>query len=306
VRYRHRGRTTRLPPAAPWRVLKLARHSAPVGTDFRGWAAAICGEETAEQLSRIATAVTFDHDPGRLSAAFVWERLRWVYAPPPAVRFVLGGWSPLVERLTQHARQLGVTIETGRRVTAPPPPPVIVATELDQARELLGDDTLRWDGARTLLLDLGLESKRGDPVALFDLDAGGFIERYTSCDRSLAPPGHELVQAQVGLRPDETAEEANARIEQGLDAGFAGWRERLVWHRRQLADARSGALDLPGRTWRDRPAIDRGAGIYLAGDMTAAPGVLSEVSFASALHAARLAVAWQPRRPTDRSAHDEG
>ena len=43
-------------------------------------------------------------------------------------------------------------------------------------------------------------------------------------------------------------------------------------------DARSGALDMPGTTWRDRPAVDRGDGVFLAGDMVAAPGLLAEVS----------------------------
>ncbi len=57
-----------------------------------------------------------------------------------------------------------------------------------------------------------------------------------------------------------------------------------------MASGRTGALDLPGRTWRDRPAIDRGDGVFLAGDMVAAPGLLGEVAFASAVEAARGAV----------------
>ena len=55
-------------------------------------------------------------------------------------------------------------------------------------------------------------------------------------------------------------------------------------------DGRSGALDFPGSSWRDRPAIDRGGGIFLCGDQTAAPGCLAEVSWASAIQAASLAV----------------
>jgi hypothetical protein len=54
--------------------------------------------------------------------------------------------------------------------------------------------------------------------------------------------------------------------------------------------ARSGALDPPGATWRDRPAIDRGGGVFVAGDMVAAPGLLSEVAWASAVEAAGRAV----------------
>jgi hypothetical protein len=74
-----------------------------------------------------------------------------------------------------------------------------------------------------------------------------------------------------------------------MDAGFPGWRERETWRRRSLAENASGAIDLPGTTWRDRPAIDQGDGLYLAGDADAAPGLLSEVSFNSAMEAARLA-----------------
>ena len=56
-------------------------------------------------------------------------------------------------------------------------------------------------------------------------------------------------------------------------------------------DGRSGALDLPGTTWRDRPAVARGDDVFLAGDMVAAPGLLSEVTFNSATEAASLALA---------------
>jgi hypothetical protein len=55
-------------------------------------------------------------------------------------------------------------------------------------------------------------------------------------------------------------------------------------------DARTGALDLPGTTWRDRPAIDRGEGVFICGDQVAADGCLAEVSFGSAMAAGRLAL----------------
>ncbi len=80
------------------------------------------------------------------------------------------------------------------------------------------------------------------------------------------------------------------RVEQLLDAAFAGWRERETWRRRQVMDGRTGALDGPGKTWRDRPAIDRGGGVFLAGDMVGAPGCLSEIAWASAVKASTLAV----------------
>ena len=93
------------------------------------------------------------------------------------------------------------------------------------------------------------------------------------------------------IRPGESTDQAGARLERLIDQSVAGWRERETWRRRQVMDARSGALDLPGSTWRDRPGVDRGDGVYLAGDMVAAPGLLAEVSWASGLEASRLALA---------------
>jgi hypothetical protein len=138
-----------------------------------------------------------------LSAAFVWERLVRVNQLPSPVRYVLGGWSSLVERLERRARTLGVAIETGARVDLIPEPPVIVATELENARQLLTDDRLRWEGAHTVLLDVGMRRARGDPDIVYDLEDGGFAERFSAHDPALAPRWHELIQAQIGVRPGE-------------------------------------------------------------------------------------------------------
>jgi phytoene dehydrogenase-like protein len=121
--------------------------------------------------------------------------------------------------------------------------------------------------------------------------------RYTAQDPSLAPPGEALVQGQMPVRPDESPDGAATRLEELFDASFEGWRERITWRRRQVMDGRSGELDLPGTTWRDRPAIDRGDGIFLCGDQVAADCCLSEVSFASAIQAGRSAMT-QTRRHT--------
>jgi hypothetical protein len=51
-------------------------------------------------------------------------------------------------------------------------------------------------------------------------------------------------------------------------------------------------LDLPGTTWRDRPAISRSNTLAVATDQSAAPGLLAEV----AITAAQLAV--QQQSPT--------
>jgi len=90
------------------------------------------------------------------------------------------------------------------------------------------------------------------------------------------------VQAQIGMRRGESLDDGVGRIEALIDVGFPGWREREVWRRRAVVECESGALDPPGFTWADRPAIDRGDGVWLTGDFVAAPGLLAEVSWASA------------------------
>jgi phytoene dehydrogenase-like protein len=292
IRFRWEGSSRRTPPlGALSSVLRLRGRQAPVEVDFRTWAAEHTDERTAAMLSSAAGVFTFHHDPGELSAAFVWERtVRTLLSPPPAARYLLGGWGALVESLEWHARQLGVMIETGHRVKTLPEPPVIVATALNEARRLLGDQSLSWLSGKIACLDLGLRHRRDDPFLVSDLDEAGWIERYTAPDPSLAPDGEELVQSQIPIRPGESTELATRRLEDLLDVSLPDWRHRESWHRRQVMDARTGALDLPGTTWRERPSVDRGEGVFLAGDAVAAPGLLSEVSWGSAIEASKLAL----------------
>jgi phytoene dehydrogenase-like protein len=301
IRFRRQGEVRRIPPLGTVpSVLRLRGRKAPVEMDFRSWAAAHSDERTAEMLSAAAGVYTFHHDPGELSAAFVWSHsVRVLLSPPPTARYLIGGWSALIGSLERRLRQLGVTVETGRRVeTLPSDGPLIVATELEGARTLLGDDSLTWPSGSTVCLDLGLSRRRGDPFIVSDLDEAGWIERFSAPDPSLAPAGEELVQAQLPVRPEESIEQAAIRLDRLLDASLPGWRERETWRRRQAMVSRSGPLDYPGMSWRDRPAVDRGDGVFLAGDMVAAPGLLSEVSWASAVEASRLALqAAQGARP---------
>jgi phytoene dehydrogenase-like protein len=297
VRFHYEGAVHRSPPLSlipPG--LRLRGRMAPVEQDFRSWVTDHADARTADVLSSLAGVYTFHHDPGALSAAFVWERSqRLLLSARPPARFIVGGWSTLVDTLERRARSLGVAIMTGERVDELPDAPAIVALELRDARRLLGDETLDWLSGRTICLDLGLRERRGDPWVVSDLESSGWIERFSAQDASLAPAGEQLVQAQMPIRPDESADAAAARLERLLDASFEEWRGRVTWRRRQVMDGRSGALDLPGSTWRDRPAIDRGGGLFLCGDQVAAPGCLSEVSFSSAIDAGALALEHERR-----------
>ncbi|MFD8561980.1 FAD-dependent oxidoreductase [Streptosporangium canum] len=292
-RFRHGDRLTARPPWALLSAIVARRRlRAPVDEDFRTWGIRHFGEEGTRAAAGLVGVITYDADPGRLSAAFVWERLLRATAPRyPAPRYVVGGWQRVVDRMAAHARGLGVRIETGARVDRlPEDTPVIVATSLEAARTLLGDESLRWESGRAVLLDLGLTRRPGDLFVVYDLDEGGFLEQYTLPDASLAPAGHALFQLEMPSRPGEAKAGAIARAERLADLGLPGWRSRTTWRREVTAGGRTGALDLPGLSWRDRPAIDRGHGVWLAGDAVAAPGLLSEVSTHSALAAARSAL----------------
>jgi phytoene dehydrogenase-like protein len=292
VRLRLGGTLRRTPPLGTLpAILRLRGREAPVATDFRTWAASHTDEDTAALAASAAGVFTFHHDPGELSAAFVWPRMaRLLLTVPSIVTYPVAGWSTLVAALEKRVRELGVIVDTGTRMEELPATPTILATELDQARELLGDDSLRWQSGRTVCLDLGVRHRRGDPTIVSDLDESGWIGRYSGANPTIAPEGEELIQAQMPIRPGESVDMAAMRLERFLDVSIEDWRGRETWRRRQVMDGRSGALDMPGSSWRDRPVVDRGDGVFLAGDMVAAEGMLAEVSWASAVEASRLAL----------------
>ncbi|MFE7331007.1 NAD(P)-binding protein [Streptomyces sp. NPDC057565] len=320
LRFRLGGTLRRTPPPGLFRLIRRRAGHAPVDTDFRTWATGRADEETARAAAHYAAVALFHHDPGSLSAAFVQERLRRAAALPPEARHPVGGWAQIIDRMAARAWNMSVRIETATRIgpgtldALARTGPVVVATSLDAARGLLNDPTLTWDSGRTALIDLALRTRRGDASAVCDLDAPGWIEqevpgrppgKHSSAqERTLAPAGRRLVQGQFPVAPGESKATGIARAEELLDLGHPGWRDRTEWRREALAVGRTGAVDRPGTTWRDRPAIDRGDGIYLAGDQVAAPGLLSEVSFNSGLEAALLAVGASARSRTSRPALD--
>jgi len=284
-RLRAGGRLRRIPlPLLP--AMRSAREVAPIEVDYRSWATPRMGVRAAEVAIGFASLPTLHADPGRLSAAFVQERIRRSLVRRP-VYYVLGGWARLVQALERRASEQGVEIVTRSKLAALPAGPTIVATDLPAAARLLEEPDLCWPGPRTAMLDVALRRARRDPSAVLDVDLRVYVSRYSAGDATLAPSGESLLQAHTGIRDDESHRDAIQRIERVLDAGFPRWRERCVWRQQGKVDGGAGPADPPGCDWRDRPAIDRGSGRWLAGDRVAAPGVLGEVSFESARIAAR-------------------
>jgi len=291
-RFWHEGQVRRVPPVGFLRAVRLSgRRDVPIDQSFRAWTSRLVGDEAAEMGASASGVGLFHHDPGSLSAAFVAERLSRVYSLPPAASYRQGSWGAMFDEIGAYARRLGVTIELGSRVSAVGDGITIVATELESARALLGDDSLDWPSGRAALLDLGVKRDRRDLFVVSDLDNCGWMENFTVPDPTIAPPGEHLIQMQMPIDAQASKADGVARLEAIADQALPGWRERTTHRLESLANARTGAVDLPGTSWRDRPAIDRGDGVYLVGDRVAASGLLSEVSLNSGVRAAQLALA---------------
>ena len=294
--FRYRARRHRVPPPALLRV--LAVRQAPVETSFADWATRF-GSDSAAVAAAAAGVGLFHPQPGDLSAAFVHERLRRVFALPPRAGYREGGWGRLIPDLAAYARTIGVHLESAARITARPDVPTVVATDLAAARTLLWEDSLSWPSGQVGLLDLALRRTPADAFVVSDLDEGGWLEDFAVPDPTLAPAGCSAVQIQLPLPDGEDRATTVARLERLADLGLPGWRGRVVHRRDAVARGRTGAVDYPGTTWRDRPAVERGDSLFLVGDQVAAPGLLSEVSFTSGVRAGRLAAEPQAvrRRP---------
>jgi putative NAD(P)-binding protein len=277
----------------------VLRGKAPVDVDFRTWARRRAGDQAAETASSLLIAFTYDYDPGRLSAAFCVPRFRRLVSPRLRVRYVIGGWQRLVDALELKATTLGVRIFKGMQVRELPEPPVIVATDPRNAKLLLGNDNLHYSTGRVAVLDVAIRDKKGLPTVVFDLDHPTVAVRHSSVDPSLVQSGEQLLEVATGFPPAEALDAAVGRIEEFLDIAFKGWRGQETWRRRVAFDMAAGAVDAPGLTWRDRPSIDYGNGVFLAGDWVAAPGLLSEVSFNSAVQAATKALQFAQQRDAD-------
>ena len=296
VHFRVNGHRRRVPPAGLARLLARRMLRAPVDTDFASWVARLHGDQVAKWAANMSGVVTFDPDPGRLSAAFVWDRILRVTSLPPKVRYPAHGWGGVIQRIAERATALGVRIHLDSRVDMLPNGPTIVATSLSAARRLLRDPSLTWESGSTLLLDVAVQRRRRDAFVVSDLDEAGWCEDFSRTAPALAPAGHSLIQAHLPIRAGESRDAANARLAALVDVAAPNAQTRTLWRRTGSAHGRTGAVDLPGRSWRDRPAIYRGDGVYLAGDSVAAPGLLGEVAWCSAVWAAEAAVRMPSRR----------
>lgn len=269
-------------------VINTLSLDAPGDRDFGAWATEHMGSEGASAAAAYLSLPTFHAEPEKCSAAFCQYRLQRTFQPG-VVNYVIGGWAALIASLEQRVRESGVEIMMNSRISELPRSPTIIATDLPSAAKLLGKKNMSWPRSRTALFDLAVKEDERDSISVLDLDRRVYAVRMSRYDSSLAPAGEQVIQCSAGVRDSETLADAIGRIEGVLDTHFPSWRSRRTWSHQSLFVGAS-PIDLPGHSWCDRPAVEQGDNVWMAGDCVAAPGLLSEVAVASAIIAADKAL----------------
>ena len=198
-------------------------------------------------------------DPGRLSAAFVWDLLlRVTAARAPAVRWPrrrLAGRGRPARGAGPGAGGADRDVVAGRRAAR------AAGDRRDPAGVRAGPARRRHAGLGERPVRAARRGPRARPprrVLVADLDDAGFVERVTGVDATLAPAGH---CAGAGRH----AAQAGGAARRGARPPGAPARPRApaVARPGRLAARRGRRRPLrrpgpAGSTWRDRPAVDRG------------------------------------------------
>ncbi len=299
------GRPTR--PARGW--LGVARWLAGV---MRGRPEELAGLSVAEWLRRdlrseqarelagaLVRVTTFVADHDALSADVAATQLKiGIY---PGVRYLRGGWQSLVDALAAQAEGSGATLRkraavraierNGGRWTARLDGETLSADALvlaaggpERFAGLLGERAPAAPGpaAELSVLDLGLERlPRGTRRFALGVDEPTYLSRHS-------PPDH---RDGVLLSLASYARQPRPALEALADAVQPGWRERATLQRFLPRMVAVSAIPGPdGGGLAGRPTIDRGEGLYLAGDWLGPEGWLVDAAIASGAAAAAAAL----------------
>lgn len=250
----------------------------------------------AAALVRVTTFVA-DHDALSADVAATQLKIGLV----PGVRYLRGGWQALVDALAAHAERNGAMVRNRAAVRALDRGPEGWAVTLDEETlradvlvvaaggpetfaKLLGERAPAPPGpaAELSVLDLGLSSlpREGRRFAL-GVDAPTYLSRHS-------PPGH---RGGVLLSLAGYARQPREQLEAMADAVQPGWRERTTLERFLPRMVAVSAIPSPaGGGLAGRPAVDRGEGLYLAGDWLGPEGWLVDAAMASGASAAAAAL----------------
>lgn len=250
----------------------------------------------AGALVRVTTFVA-DHDS--LSAEVAARQIK--LGATSGVRYVEGGWQVIADELAERAVAAGVDLRTRAGVRAIARSAsgwsltlddgelsadlLIVATGgPDAVRKLLGDRCPDPPGpaAEVSVLDLGLDRlPRRDRTFALGVDEPTYLSKHS-------PRGQDP-RALLSLAG--YARQGRDTLERLADVVQPGWRERVTLQRflprmvavSAIATPASGGL-------AGRPAVDRGDGLFIAGDWVGPDGWLADAAIASGAAVARAAL----------------
>jgi phytoene dehydrogenase-like protein len=259
----------------------------------------LSSEKARAAAAALVRVTTFVADQEQLSAEVAARQLKLGIAP--GVRYLEGGWQSLVNALVAKAEEAGATLRARAAVrlihqegggwtvaldeeTLHADALVAAAGGPEAIAKLLGEKapTAPGPAAELSVLDLGLRSlpRRTRRFAL-GIDAPTYLSRHSPSDH----------RGGVLLSLASYAREPRPALETMADTVQPGWRKRLIFDRflprmvavSAIASPQSGGLG-------GRPRVDRGDGLYLAGDWIGSEGWLTDAAIASGAAAAAAAL----------------
>jgi phytoene dehydrogenase-like protein len=247
----------------------------------------------------LVRVTTFVADQESLSADVAARQLRLGIAP--GVRYLRGGWQQLVDALVARAEREGVAMRTRAGVrlldqeeggwtaaldeeTLHAEVLVLAAGGPEAVAKLLGEKAPAAPGpaAELSVLDLGLRRlpRRTRRFAL-GIDAPTYLSRHSPPDH---PDGVLLSLADYTRAPRQV-------LEAMADVVQPGWRRQLLFDRFLPRMVAVSAVPTPATGGlAGRPAVDRGEGLYLAGDWVGPEGWLVDAAISSGAAAAAAAL----------------
>jgi phytoene dehydrogenase-like protein len=256
-------------------------------------------EPARASAAALVRVTTFVADQESLSADVAATQLK--IGLFPGVRYLRGGWQSLVDALGAKAEAAGAAVRTRAAVraleregegwklsldgeTLRADVVVLAAGGPETAAKLLGEKAPAAPGpaAELSVLDLGLRNlpRRSRRFAL-GVDKPTYLSRHS-------PPEH---REGVLLTLASYAREPRAALEELADSVQPGWREEAMLERFLPRMVAVSAIPTPASGGlRGRPGVDRGGGLYLAGDWVGDEGWLVDAALASGAAAASSAL----------------
>lgn len=256
-------------------------------------------EKARAAAAAFVRVTTFVADQDRLSADVAATQLRiglW-----PGVRYLESGWQSLVDALAAKASDAGVSVRTRAAArllhqeaggwtvaldegTLHADVLVVATGGPEDAANLLGEKAPAAPGpaAEISSFDLGLERlpRRSRRFAL-GVDKPTYLSRHSAPDHR---DGSLLSLASYAREP-------RPALEKLADVIQPGWRDLVTLERFLPRMVPISAIATPEtRGLAGRPAVDRGEGLFLAGDWIGPEGWLVDAAIASGAAAAAAAL----------------